>query len=76
MHERENEYDKDGFNKVDFTLYVMEPLYPDMAKTIKEQKEELKVKDYELKSKAYEEAYGKKLDYKFENWDIAGYDIT
>ena len=76
IHERENEYDKDGFNKVDFTLYVMEPLYPDMAKTIKEQKEELKVKDYELKSKAYEEAYGKKLDYKFENWDIAGYDIT
>ena len=78
MYERENEYDKDGFNKIDFKLYIMEPLYPDSSKTIKERKEELKNKDYELKVKAYEKAYGKKLDYTFEDWDIAGYedDIT
>jgi hypothetical protein len=29
-------------------------------------------KDYELKVKAYEEAYNKKLDYTFDNSDIAG----
>ena len=74
MYERENEYDKDGFNKVDFKLYIMEPLYPDSSKSMKQQKEELRDKDYELKVKAYEKAYGKKLDYTFENWDIAGYD--
>ncbi len=75
MYERENEYDKDGFNKVDFKLYIMEPLYPDSSKSMKQQKEELRDKDYELKVKAYEKAYGKNLDYKFENWDIAGYNI-
>lgn len=75
MYEREDEYDQNGFNKVDFKLYIMEPLFPNISKSMKEQKEELRNKDYELKVKAYEEAYGKKLDYKFENWDIAGYNI-
>lgn len=73
MYERPNEYDKDGFNKVDYKLYVMEPLYPDMTKSLQERKQELKDKDYKLKVEAYESAYGKKLDYTFENWDIAGY---
>ena len=39
---------------------------------LKQRKQELMKKDYELKVKAYEKAYGKKLDYKFEDWDIAG----
>ncbi|MBO6232581.1 MAG: 1-acyl-sn-glycerol-3-phosphate acyltransferase [Clostridia bacterium] len=72
MYERPKEFDDDGFNKVDFKLYVMEPLYPDMNLPLKQRKQELMKKDYELKVKAYEKAYGKKLDYKFEDWDIAG----
>ena len=73
MYEQPNEYDKDGFNKVDYKLYVMKPLYPDMSKPLALRKQELKSADYNLKVKAYENAYGKKLDYSFENWDIAGY---
>jgi hypothetical protein len=33
---------------------------------------ELRDKDYQLKVAAYERAYGKKLDYTFEDRDIAG----
>jgi len=72
-YERPNEYDNDGFSKVDYKLYVMKPLYPDMTKPLKQRKEELKNADYNLKVKAYEEAYGKKLDYSFEDSDIIGY---
>ena len=35
-------------------------------------KSEMSKKDYELKVKAYEEAYNKKLDYTFDYSDIAG----
>ena len=74
MYERQEEYDDDGFNKVDFKLYVMDALYPDMSLPLKERKQDLMKKDYDLKVKAYEKAYGKKLDYTFENWDIAGFE--
>lgn len=73
MYEQPNEYDKDGFNKVDYKLYVMKPLYPDMSKPLAIRKKELKNEDYNLKVKAYEKAYSKSLDYTFEDWDIAGY---
>ena len=66
------EYDDDGFKKLKFVLHIMEPIYPDPNKSIKENKEEMRKKDYAAKVKAYEEAYGKKLDYKFEDDDIAG----
>lgn len=64
--------DSDGFNKLKFVLHIMEPIYPDQNKTLKENKNEMCKKDYDAKVKAYEEAYGKKLDYKFEDSDIAG----
>ena len=72
MYERPGEYDDEGFNKVDFKLYVMEPLYPDMSLPLKQRKLDLMRKDYELKVKAYEKAYNKKLDYTFDYSDIAG----
>jgi hypothetical protein len=50
----------------------MEPLYPDMSLPLKQRRQDLMKQDYELKVKAYEQAYGKKLDYEFEDWDIAG----
>lgn len=73
QYERPDEFDDDGFNKIDFKLYIMKPIYPDMTKSLKERKEELREIDYRLKIKAYEDAYNKKLDYNFENSDIAGY---
>lgn len=64
----------DGFKKSKYTLYIMPPIYPDSNKLLKENKEEMRDKDYNLKVKAYEKAYGKKLDYTFNlEDDIAGW---
>ncbi len=65
---------EDGFFVQKYTLHVMKLLYPDTSKEFKEQKEDLRKRDYELKVKKYEEVYNKKLDYTFdEKNDIAGY---
>lgn len=66
------DYDEDGFKKLKFILHIMKPIYPDPEKTLKQNKEEMQKKDYDAKVKAYEEAYGKKLEYTFEEEDIAG----
>ena len=63
----------DGFFVQKYTLHVMKPLYPDKTKDFKAQKEDLRQRDYELKKSKYEEVYGKKLDYSFENEYIAGF---
>ena len=68
-----DEYDENGFKKSKYILHVMKPIYPDNSKMIKDRKLELSKKDYELKVEAYEKAYGKKLDYTFEDTDIAGF---
>lgn len=68
------DYDEDGFKKLKFILHIMKPIYPDPEKTLKQNKEEMQKKDYEAKISAYEDAYGKKLDYTFEQDDIAGFE--
>lgn len=68
------DYDEDGFKKLKFILHIMKPIYPDPEKTLKQNKEEMQKKDYDAKVKAYEEAYGKKLEYTFEKEDIAGFE--
>ena len=68
------DYDEDGFKKLKFILHIMKPIYPDPEKTLKQNKEEMQKKDYEAKINAYEDAYGKKLDYTFEQSDIAGFE--
>lgn len=68
------DYDEDGFKKLKFILHIMKPIYPDPEKTLKQNKEEMQKKDYEAKISAYEDAYGKKLDYTFEQSDIAGFE--
>lgn len=68
------DYDEDGFKKLKFILHIMKPIYPDPEKTLKQNKEEMQKKDYEAKIKAYEDAYGRKLDYTFEQDDIAGFE--
>lgn len=65
--------DTTEFSKVQFIVHVLDVLYPDPAKSVKENSETMCKKDYELKKAAYEAAYGKPLDYGFENTDIAGW---
>lgn len=64
------------FKKVKYILHILDVLYPDQNKTIKENIEALGVMDYTLKKNCYEFVYGKELTYTFENTDIAGWKDT
>lgn len=69
-----DEVDEDGFKKSKYTLYVMPPIYPDKNKNLRANKEEMMKRDYDLKVRAYEMAYNKKMDDSFdEKEDIAGW---
>ena len=65
--------DNDEFHKISYVLHVLGVLYPDSEKSINENCDELRSKDYELKKSAYERVYNKPLDYNFESSDIAGW---
>lgn len=68
------EYDESGFKKSKYTLYVNPPIYPDKEKDLRENKELMRNKDYEIKKEIYEKVYNKKLDYTFNpEEDIAGW---
>lgn len=67
------ERDKGDFNKVKYTVHVLDVMYPDSNKTVKENSVEMCRRDYQLKKKAYEKAYNKPLTYTFEKHDIAGW---
>lgn len=69
----ENEMDNYEFKKVKYVLHVLDPIYPDKEKTVKENTKIMMNKDYKQKKEAYEKAYNKKLDYEFEKDDIAGF---
>ena len=66
------EMDTDEFHKVKYVLHVLDVLYPDPAKSSRENSIDMSKKDYELKTAAYEEAYKKPLAYTFDKSDIAG----
>lgn len=68
-----SEDDTDEFNKVKYILHILDVLYPDPDKSIKENTEALGFADYTLKKDCYENVYGKELTYTFENSDIAGW---
>ena len=67
------EDDTAEFKKVKYILHVLDVLYPDQNKTVKENTESLGVLDYSLKKACYEKVYGKELTYDFECTDIAGW---
>lgn len=71
-----SEEDTAEFKKVKYTLHILDMLYPDPRKSIKENTEALADADYTLKKKCYERVYGKKLTYKFDSSDIAGWKET
>ncbi len=61
------------FYRVQYVVHIMPPIYPEHDKNVRENSVIMMQKDYELKKAAYERAYGKKLTYKFEKTDIAGW---
>lgn len=65
--------DTEEFYKTKYKLHILDILYPDPEKNVKQNSEELCAKDYQLKKAAYEKAYGKPLTYDFEQTDIAGW---
>lgn len=65
--------DNDEFFESEYIIHILEPIYPDPAKSVRANSIEMAAKDYELKKAAYEKAYGKKLNYVFEDSDIANF---
>ena len=53
---------------------VLCSLFPDPAKTPRQNSLDLCRADYEAKCACYEACYGKPLDYRFTPWDIAGWE--
>ena len=64
--------DDKNFNKLKYVVHVLDIIKPDENLSVRQNSIEMSKKDYELKVKAYEKAYNKKLDYTFDYSDIAG----
>ncbi len=62
-----------NYLEVSYTLHVLDPIYPDPTMNARDNSFWMCEKDYEQRVAAYEEAYGKKLDYSFTADDIAGW---
>lgn len=60
------------FHKTRQILHVLPTIYPDPNLSIDKNASRMRDIDYSQKKKAYEKAYGKKLDYTFSYDDIAG----
>ena len=65
--------DNEEFNKTIYELNVLGYLYPDKDISPRVNSINMLNEDYNLKKKAYEEAYNRSLDYTFSKDDIAGY---
>lgn len=69
------EDDTPEFKKVKYILHVLDILYPDPDKSLRENTDALMEADYSLKKNCYERVYGKPLTYAFESSDIAGWKV-
>lgn len=61
------------FYQTKYIVHVLPVIYPDSSLSLKESSEKMMQQDYAQKVTAYEQIYGKKLDYNFTNWDVAGW---
>lgn len=61
------------FVEVSYVMHVLDPIYPDPSLTVHQNSMAMCEKDYSQKCAAYEEIYGKPLDYRFSSDDIAGW---
>lgn len=62
-----------NFNKVQYRVHVLDPIFPDPDLDVKQNSYAMMQKDYDQKRQAYELAYNKPLTYDFEPDDIAGW---
>lgn len=65
--------DDENFHDVRYRVHVLDPIWPDPEKSVRINSIEMAKKDYEQRCKAYEEAYGKPLNYDPQDDDIAGF---
>lgn len=70
--DREN-LEAPNFVEVSYVMHVLDPIYPDPKKSIRENSLAMRAKDYEQKTACYERVYGRELDYRFSPDDIAGW---
>lgn len=66
---------EDGDN-LKYTLFVLDPILPDLSLSCKEDSLRMAAVDYYQKCEAYEKAYQRPLDYTFSEWDIASWGST
>ncbi|MCD7943295.1 MAG: 1-acyl-sn-glycerol-3-phosphate acyltransferase [Clostridia bacterium] len=65
--------ENDSFYKTSYIVHILPTIHPDPNLTVRQNSSAMMTLDYKQKAEAYEDAYGKKLDYKFEDDDIAGW---
>ena len=68
--------DAAGWQQIALVLHVLDPIWPDPAKTPRQNSFEMCMKDYAAKTTAYEKAYGRPLNYDFDLRDIAGWQVS
>ncbi|QOV18896.1 1-acyl-sn-glycerol-3-phosphate acyltransferase [Blautia liquoris] len=61
------------FHEVQYVMHVLPAIYPDSAKTVRENSFAMCAQDYEQKKHAYEEIRREPLNYTFQEKDIAGW---
>ena len=61
------------FHQVQYVMHVLPTIYPDPAKTVRENSISMCTQDYRQKKHAYEEIYQEPLEYTFQAEDIAGW---
>ncbi|MGN1349670.1 MAG: 1-acyl-sn-glycerol-3-phosphate acyltransferase [Anaerovoracaceae bacterium] len=64
---------KREFGRVRYRLHVLEPIWPDPEKSVRENSFEMCERDYRQKKAAYERIYHQPLSYEFQTGDIAGW---
>ncbi|MBP5317927.1 MAG: 1-acyl-sn-glycerol-3-phosphate acyltransferase [Paludibacteraceae bacterium] len=64
---------RDEFADVHYVLHVLDPIWADPAKSLKENSLWMARRDFEQKQAAYEQAYGRPLTDEFTPHDIAGW---
>ena len=62
------------FHDVRMILHVLPPIWPDPAKTDRQNSLDMCQADYEAKVACFERCYGRPLSYDFTPWDIAGWE--
>lgn len=61
-----------GFHDVKCILHILDPIFPDPAKTARQNSFDMCAADYAARKDAYERIYGEPLSYEFSPADIAG----